>query len=61
MGMMGEGERGVREDHGQDAASGAGEGVGDIVVLGYHGLGRGGGHGGCDDGVVMVVGVDVDV
>lgn len=29
----------VREDHGEDAAPGAGQGVGDIVILGNDGLG----------------------
>ena len=33
---------GIRQDHGQDAAAGAGEGVGDVVILGNGGLG---GHG----------------
>ena len=29
----------IRQNHGQDAATSAGKRVGDIVVLGYHGLG----------------------
>lgn len=36
----------VREDHGQDPSPCAGEGVGDIVILGYHGLGCSRRHGG---------------
>lgn len=43
----------VREDHGQDAASGTSESVRDIVVLGYHGLRRGGGHDCLFRGVVV--------
>lgn len=34
----------VRKDHRQDATAGSSKSVSHIVVLGYHGLGRGGGH-----------------
>lgn len=33
------GEDGIRQGHGQDTTAGAGEGMGNIVVLRYHRLG----------------------
>lgn len=47
----------LREDHGQDSSPCAGEGVGDIVILGYHGLGCSRRHSGqwwCAAAVVLV-------